>query len=88
MDILDVDVRDYEPHVALFSGAEGLDALGRLLLEAKQSRVVSEGGVFLLEIGYRQREMLIEMVREVWPGASVTFKKDYAGWDRLLQVRV
>jgi release factor glutamine methyltransferase len=88
MDILDTDVRGYEPHFALFSGTDGLDVLRRLFLQARQSRVVSEGSVFLLEIGFRQREPLTEMVREVWPRAVLTFKKDYAGWNRLLQVRV
>jgi release factor glutamine methyltransferase len=88
MDVLDPDVRGYEPHLALFSGDEGLDLLRRLFLQARQSRVVSEGAVFLLEIGYRQREPLTEIVHEVWPQAVVTFRKDYAGWDRLLQVTV
>jgi len=88
MEILDADVRDYEPHLALFSGTEGLDTIRRLFLLARQSRVVSEGAVFLLEIGYQQREALTEIVREVWPQADVIFKKDYAGWDRLLQVRM
>ena len=88
MEILDADVRDYEPHLALFSGAEGLDALRRLFLQARQSRVVREGAIFLLEIGYQQREALTEMVHEMWPQADVMVKKDYAGWDRLLQVRV
>lgn len=88
MDILDVDVRSYEPHVALFGGPDGLDVLRRLFLQARQSRVVREGSVFLLEIGYRQQEPLTELVRAVWPRAVVAFKKDFAGWDRLLQVRV
>ena len=88
MEILDTDVRDYEPHLALFSGTEGLDTIRRLFLQARESRVVREGAVFLLEIGYRQREALTEMVHETWPQADVTFTKDYAGWDRLLQVRV
>jgi release factor glutamine methyltransferase len=86
MEILEPDVRGYEPHVALFSGPDGLDLLRRLFLEARQSRVVNEGAVFLLEIGYGQREPLIHMLQKVWPQASVMVKKDYAGWDRLLQV--
>ena len=88
MEILDTDVRDYEPHLALFSGPEGLDAIRRLFLQARESRIVREGAVFLLEIGYQQREALTEVVCDTWPEADVTFKKDYAGWDRLLQVRV
>ncbi len=88
MDILDVDVLNYEPHLALFAGPDGLDVIQRLFLQARQSWVVKEGAVFLLEIGYRQRELVTEMVRELWPGAVMMFQKDFVGWDRLLQVRV
>ena len=86
MDILEPDVRSYEPHIALFSGPDGLDLLQRLFLEARQSRVVKKGTIFLLEIGYQQQASLTHILHEVWPQASVMFKKDYTGWDRLLQV--
>jgi hypothetical protein len=45
-----------------------------------------QGAVLLLEIGYRQREPLTSLLHELWPQATVTFKKDFAGWDRVLQV--
>jgi release factor glutamine methyltransferase len=80
------DVRAYEPHLALFSGPEGLDLLERFLGEARRPGVLKEHAVLLLEIGYRQREALTRLVRSLWPHASITFQKDYTGWDRLLQV--
>lgn len=82
------DVLDYEPHLALFSGPEGLDLLRRLLVEAGKSGKLREGAALLLEIGYRQKEPLTQLAREIWPQASVTCIKDYAGWDRVLQIEI
>ncbi len=86
MDDLAPDVRAYEPHLALFSGPNGLDLLRRFFMELHGSGKLAEGAVLLLEIGYRQREPLTSMLHEIWPQAQVTFTKDYAGWDRVLQV--
>jgi release factor glutamine methyltransferase len=86
MNELAPDVRTYEPHLALFSGAEGLDLLRRFFKELHESCKLLEGGVLLLEIGYRQREPLASILRETWPQAKIAFKQDYAGWDRVLQV--
>jgi len=82
------DVLDYEPHLALFSGAEGLDLLERLLHEASQSTNLRAGAVLLLEIGYRQREPLTHLARELWPHARITCLRDLAGWDRVLQIEI
>jgi release factor glutamine methyltransferase len=76
----------FEPHMALFSGPNGLDLLYRLLIEAKQSAMLKSEAVLLLEIGYQQRKAMAELINELWPGAIVTFKRDYAGWDRVLQI--
>ena len=84
--VLTPDVYDYEPHLALFSGEQGLDLLQRLLNEIKQGDKIARDGVFLLEIGYRQREALMTMLNSLFPDARVISKKDYAGWDRMLQV--
>ena len=86
MDILASDVRAYEPHLALFSGPNGLDLLHRLFIEAKQSGILAIGATIVLEIGYQQRKPLTALVYELWPQAIVTCKKDYAGWDRVLQI--
>jgi release factor glutamine methyltransferase len=82
------DVLAYEPHLALFSGPHGLDLLLRLCKEARASGRLKAGGVLLLEIGYRQCKPLTQALHTIWPQAIVTCKKDYAGWDRLLEVRI
>ena len=86
IDLMTPDVLSYEPHAALFSGPDGLDLLLRLCTDAKKSAMLKSGGVMLLEIGYQQCKPLTRALRELWPQAIVTCKKDYAGWDRLVEV--
>jgi release factor glutamine methyltransferase len=88
MSSLTPDVRNYEPHLALFSGQHGLDLLHRFLTQAHQSGKLKAHAVMLLEIGYQQREELTQWIEELWPRAAVTFVKDYAGWDRLLRLEL
>lgn len=88
MDELALDVRAYEPRLALFSGPDGLDLLHRFFTELHESRKLVQGAVVLLEIGYRQREPLTRLLHEIWPQSTISFTKDYAGWDRLLQVNL
>ena len=86
MDVLAADVYAYEPHLALFSGPRGLDLLEQFFAEAQRPGVLKENALLLLEIGYQQREPLTHLLHNIWPNATITFQKDYAGWDRLLQV--
>lgn len=88
MEILAADVRAFEPHLALFSGTDGLDLLRRLFVDARRLSLLKPAAVLCLEIGYQQREPLLALLHEVWPQAHATFTQDYTGWDRLLQVSV
>jgi release factor glutamine methyltransferase len=84
--MLALDVYHYEPHLALFSGPQGLDIVRRFCQEAKQSGKLKTGAVILLELGYQQQEPLSQQVQELWPQSTITTIKDYAGWDRVMQV--
>lgn len=86
MDTLEEDVRAYEPHLALFSGINGLAHIERLFANLSQSRTLLPGAALLLEIGYAQRPLLESLLANYWPGASSTFLRDYAGWDRVLRI--
>jgi release factor glutamine methyltransferase len=55
-DSLSVEVRDHEPALALFAGADGLDIYRRLIPDAF-ARLVP-GGFIALEIGYNQSESI------------------------------
>ncbi len=80
------DVRDYEPHLALFSGPLGLDLMLRFFQQLKHSQKLKEDALLLLEIGYRQQEALTSILREIWPHATLKFTQDFAGWSRVLHV--
>ncbi len=86
MQQLQDDVRLYEPHLALFSGTNGLAHIERLFTNLVHSSTLSPGAVLLLEIGYEQRETLTRLLETLWPQARVIFIRDYAGWDRVVQV--
>jgi release factor glutamine methyltransferase len=64
-------VRDYEPHTALFSGAAGLDLYARLIPQAHAALV--PGGLLALEFGHGQQEELSRLLAE-WKDLS--FLKD------------
>ncbi len=81
-----LDVKAYEPHIALFSGSLGLDLMLRFFQSIQQSQKLKAGATLLLEIGYRQTEALTSILRDTLPHATLTFTKDLAGWNRVLQV--
>ena len=78
---LQVEVRDWEPHLALFGGPVGTEVYARLVEQAR--RVVKPGGWLLMELGYNSlgpvREMLGDVEMEVIP--------DLAGIPRVLVTR-
>ncbi len=56
MALLAADVRAFEPHLALFSGTDGLDLLRRLFVDARRLSLLKPAAMVCLEIGYQQRE--------------------------------
>lgn len=54
------EVRDYEPHLALEAGADGLSIIRRLLVDA--GAYLKTGGHFLFEIGFDQREAVESLI--------------------------
>lgn len=83
---IEPDVHAYEPHLALFSGPDGLGLLRRMCIEVKEFGTLKQGGMMLLEIGYQQCRPVTQLFNQYLPQATVLCQKDYAGWDRLLQV--
>ena len=70
-EILEPQVRDYEPTSALFAGATGLDVYERLIPQAQAA--LKPGGWLLLEIGHGQRDALAQLLSG-W--SSVSFVAD------------
>lgn len=79
-DPLPPDVRDHEPHAALYAGADGLDVI-RHLVDGAQARLVP-GGHLVLEIGEMQGERVYALL--VAGGfANVTIERDLSGRERM-----
>ena len=74
------EVRDWEPHVALFAGDTGLEIYDRLIRQAEQ--VVRPGGEMMLELGYQSLGGVQEMLKRHWREARVI--QDLAGWPRVI----
>ncbi len=80
---LDLDVRRYEPQLALEAGEQGLDVIGGLLRQAPH--YLCPGGTVFLEIGYNQGEAVLQLVAEILPQAlNADVHKDYQGRDRMV----
>lgn len=77
------EVRDHEPHQALFAGDHGLDIFRRLIPEAQ--RVLRPGGWVAMEVGYNMAEAVGALFGAGWQEISVS--KDLAGIDRVLSAR-
>lgn len=81
VDTLDAGVKDYEPHLALDGGADGLDFYREITLGAKE--YLKSGGWLLFEIGYDQGESVSELLiaNDL---KEVQVRKDLAGLDRVV----
>ena len=60
IDELDPEVVEHDPHVALFSGEDGLDLVRRIVSEAPQR--LRENGWLLIEHGHQQGEALRKLL--------------------------
>jgi len=79
---LDPQVLDFEPHLALFAGEDGLDLYRQLIPQARM--LLQEGGALLFEIDPRQAN-LIPSIMEGF--SDVRILKDAAGRERVVQAR-
>jgi len=74
------NVADYEPHSALFAGADGLDDYRRLIPQLPV--ILAPGGIVALEIGHTQRVAVTALAGRA--GFMVTCHTDLGGRDRCL----
>lgn len=85
-EVLQESVEDYEPHLALFGGVDGLDFYKTVLTQSKE--VLNSPGMIGFEIGYDQKENITQEIMKVYPDATVKHFKDYANLDRMVFVFV
>lgn len=78
---LPADVRDFEPHLALDGGADGLDLVRRIAAQAPA--FLQPGGVLALEIQFDQGERASDLFRE-HGYQDVQVARDLGGRDRVV----
>ncbi len=81
-EVLEPQVRDYEPRSALFAGPTGLEVYERLIPQAKG--ILKPGGWLMMEIGQGQRAGLLHLL-EGW--TDVSFADDLQGIPRVAIAR-
>jgi release factor glutamine methyltransferase len=80
--ILQPEVRDHEPEMALVSGPEGTEIHQKIIDAASQ--YLKHGGALIMEMGIGQAETVRAMVRLSGAYQSVEVLKDLAGIDRVI----
>ena len=82
------DVRDYEPHLALDGGADGLDPYRHLAAAVREGRLSLSGpdALLLTEVGFGQAEDVAALFVD---GAGMCLRgvhRDLGGVDRVVAV--
>ncbi len=81
-DTLQVEVRKFEPPLALFAAERGLAVIRELA--AQSAERLKPSGIIFCEIGYDQKEAVEKFFEDgLW--ADVTFLKDISGHDRIVR---
>lgn len=81
---MEKSVVDYEPHVALFGGEDGLKFYREIFQDC--DKVLKEKAFMAFEMGWDQRERMSALVEEILPGYRYEILKDMNGKDRMLFV--
>ena len=76
------EVRDWEPHVALFAGVTGFELYERIVGDAR--RVLRPQGHLVMELGFGGAER-VERLLESWDGVRI--EPDLAGIPRVIVAR-
>lgn len=76
------EVREHEPHAALFAGRTGLEMYAQLIRQA--AALLRDRGILALELGYNSADYVWKIVREHPGWANVSITNDLAGIPRVL----
>lgn len=77
-------VVNYEPHVALFGGDDGLKFY-RIIFE-NAPKILNDKAMMAFEMGYNQKDALTALARSYYPDAKIEVMRDINGKDRMLFV--
>lgn len=82
IDSLEKQVRDYEPHLALDGGADGLDAYRELILQLPE--VLKCPGLVAFEVGEGQSEAVRKLLQSLSSSVESVIIRDLAGKERVV----
>ena len=75
-------VKNYEPHIALYGGPEGLDFYDRILKDIKN--YLKEDFIIAFEIGETQKQDIYNLAHKYLDNIEVLSKKDASDKDRMI----
>jgi release factor glutamine methyltransferase len=76
------EVREHEPHQALFGGHTGVEIYGRLIEQARE--LVRDRGILVLELGHDSADYVRGIFDEQSGWTKVSITMDLAGIPRVL----
>ena len=85
-EVLENSVKDYEPHIALFGGEDGLKFYRQIFENA--DKMVNPNGALFFEIGYDQKENLTALAKSYFKDAYIEVFKDINKKDRMLMIKM
>ena len=78
------DVREFEPHIALDGGVDGLDFYRRIA--EKINRYLVRGGMCILEVGEDQAQEVIKIFQSLSRCDFAMVVKDFSGVERVVKI--
>jgi release factor glutamine methyltransferase len=80
--MLDAEVRDNDPHLALDGGRDGLDAYRAIIPQAAE--LLSPGGGLIVEVGYDQSGLVTQMMQAAGLAVPHPPRADLGGVERVV----
>lgn len=81
---IDDIVKNNEPHLALYSGQDGMDSYRQIFSKIKN--VINKKYLIALEIGCTQKNAITDIIKKVLPDSNINCLKDLSGRDRMIFV--
>jgi release factor glutamine methyltransferase len=78
------DVRDFEPHLALDGGPDGLKYYRKLTMQSLEC--LKAGGIIIYEIGYNQAGAVCAIL-EQYDFKDIEVLQDLSGYDRCVKAK-
>ena len=82
---IESSVYDYEPHVALFGGDDGLKFYREIFEKADQ--ILEKESLLFFEMGYDLKDALTSLAKTYFPVSEIKVFKDINNKDRMLMIK-